>query len=113
MLRWCDRHDVSYIVGLARNSRLEAMLASAQQQAKDAFLADRQAHRVFAEFEYKTKSWDRVRRVIGKAEHLPGGDEGKANPRYVVTNLAGDARHLYEDVYCQRARPRTGSRSSS
>ena len=63
---------------------------------------DRQAHRVFAEFAYKAKSWDRERRVVGKAEHLPGGDDGKANPRYVVTNLAGDARHLYEDVYCQR-----------
>jgi DDE family transposase len=22
--------------------------------------------------------------------------------RYVVTSLAGDARHLYENVYCQR-----------
>lgn len=101
MLRWCDRHDVKYIVGLARNSRLEEQLAPAQQQAKDAFLADRQTHRVFAEFEYQAESWDRVRRVIGKAEHLPGGDEGKANPRYVVTNLAGEPQHLYEDVYCQ------------
>jgi hypothetical protein len=40
--------------------------------------------------------------VIVKAEHLRGGDDGKSNPRYVVTNLAGDARALYEDVYCQR-----------
>ena len=37
-----------------------------------------------------------------KAEHLRGVGEGKSNPRYVVTNLAGDARALYEDVYCQR-----------
>ncbi len=102
MLRWCDNHDVNYIVGLARNSKLEERLAPARQQAKEAFLADRQAHRVFAEFAYAAKGWDRARRVIGKAEHLPGGDEGKANPRYVVTNLAGDARHLYEDFYCQR-----------
>ncbi len=41
------------------------------------------------------------------------GTDGKANPRYVVTNLEGEPQHLYEDVYCQRARPRTGSRSSS
>ena len=102
MLRWCDHHGVSYIIGLARNSRLEERLAPAQQQAKAAFLADRQAHRVFAEFEYAAESWDRARRVIAKAEHLPGGDEGKANPRYVVTNLPGNPQHLYEDVYCQR-----------
>jgi hypothetical protein len=102
LLRWCDRHGVKYIVGMARNSKLEERLASAQQQAKDAFLADRQAHRVFAEFEYAAASWDRQRRVIGKAEHLPGGTDGKANPRFVVTNLAGDPQHLYEEVYCQR-----------
>jgi Transposase DDE domain group 1 len=102
MLRWCDNHNVNYIVGLARNSKLEEQLAPARRQAKEAFLADRQAHRVFAEFEYKAESWDRKRRVIGKAEHLPGGDEGKANPRYVVTNLEGDARPLYEAAYCQR-----------
>ena len=40
--------------------------------------------------------------MIVKAEHLRGAGAGKSNPRYVVTNLAGDARALYEDVYCQR-----------
>ena len=40
--------------------------------------------------------------MIVKAEHLRGAGEGKSNPRYAVTNLAGDARALYEDVYCQR-----------
>ena len=58
--------------------------------------------RVFAEFAYQAESWDRVRRVIAKAEHLPGGDEGKANPRDVVTHLAGEPQHFYEAVYCQR-----------
>ena len=101
-LRWCDNHNVKYLIGLAKNSRLEEQLAPDQQQAKDAFLADRQAHRVFAEFAYAAGTWDRERRVIAKAEHLPGGDDGKANPRFVVTNLAGDPRPLYEDVYCQR-----------
>jgi len=36
--------------------------------------------------------------VIVKAEHLAQG----ANPRFVVTNLPGDPRELYEDLYCQR-----------
>ncbi len=102
MLRWCDRHRVSYLIGLTRNSRLEECLAPAQQQAKEAVLADHHPHRVFTEFAYAAKSWDRERRVIAKAEHLPGGTDGKANPRFVVTNLAGDGQHLYEAVYCQR-----------
>jgi hypothetical protein len=47
------------------------------------------------------KTWSCERRVVGKAEVLPG----KANPRFVVTNLPAsraDARCLYEDLYCVR-----------
>jgi Transposase DDE domain group 1 len=36
--------------------------------------------------------------VIAKAEHT---DQG-SNPRFVVTNLAGQARALYDTVYCAR-----------
>jgi hypothetical protein len=51
---------------------------------------------------YRTRtSWSRERRVVGKAEYLPRGE----NPRFVVTNLpvgALDARRLYEELYCIR-----------
>ncbi len=61
-----------------------------------------EAARCFRDFRYRTrKSWSCERRVIGKAEYLPG----KANPRFVVTNLStrdADAQHLYEDLYCAR-----------
>jgi hypothetical protein len=58
--------------------------------------------RRFRDFRYRTrKSWSCERRVIGKAEYLPG----KANPRFVVTNLPirrAGARELYETLYCVR-----------
>ena len=58
--------------------------------------------RRFRDFRYKTRqSWSRERRVIGKAEYLPG----KANPRFVVTNLSAreaSAKRLYERLYCAR-----------
>lgn len=58
--------------------------------------------RRFAEFPYATlTSWSRRRRVVAKAEHLPG----KANPRFVVTSLPAatfSARTVYERVYCPR-----------
>ena len=47
------------------------------------------------------KSWSRVRRVVGKAEWLPG----KPNPRFVVTSLPVerfDAATLYARIYCAR-----------
>jgi hypothetical protein len=107
MLRWCDRHGVSYVVGLARNSRLEAMGQPLMDQARKLFdkqEGDKKPTRVFGEFGYAAGPWDKARRVIAKAERL--GGEGKLEPkdnqRFIVTNLNTDARGLYEDFYCQR-----------
>ena len=36
--------------------------------------------------------------MIARIEHGPKG----ANPRYIVTNLDGEAQDLYEKLYCQR-----------
>lgn len=102
LMAWCEANSVDYLFGLARNRRLldevEAELAAAaaehQQTGKPA--------RRFKDFTYTTlDSWSRVRRVIGKAEHLDKG----ANPRFIVTSIerpAIDAQTLYEQVYCAR-----------
>jgi len=71
-------------------------------QVAEAHRLDGRSHRVFGTLSYAAATWERPRRVIVKAEHLRGVGEGKSNPRYVVTNLAGHARALYEDMYCQR-----------
>jgi restriction endonuclease S subunit len=44
--------------------------------------------RLFGQFQYKAKTWDKKRWVIVKAEHSDRG----ANPRYVLTNLEGARR---------------------
>ena len=36
--------------------------------------------------------------MIARIEHSAKG----ANPRYIVTNLEGEAQELYETLYCQR-----------
>ena len=101
LMRWCDRHGVDYLLGLAKNAVLQRQAAAWQEQAEQAFRADAdgQAHRVFGEFRYAAGSWDRQRRVIAKAEYLPGD---KANPRFIVTSLTGAPQTLYEEAYCQR-----------
>jgi hypothetical protein len=98
MLRWCDRHDVKYIVGLAKNPRLLALAGPLMQQAKAQFEQTHQKQRLFADLTYAAGSWDRERRVIAKAEH----DDKGENPRFVVTNLDGDGQELYERTYCAR-----------
>lgn len=98
MLRWCERAGVDYIIGLARNRRLEALGAPLLTQAETAYAAQLQKQRHFAWIDYKAGTWDRQRRVIAKAEFSAQG----RNPRFVVTSLEGDAQALYDKVYCGR-----------
>lgn len=98
LLRWCDRHDVDYIIGLAKNKVLEHRLEPWMERASHQFNQSRQSQRLFTAFDYAAGTWDRPRRVLGKAEH---NDHG-SNPRFVVTSLTGDPQELYEQLYCQR-----------
>jgi hypothetical protein len=102
ILAWCEVQGIDYVIGLARNARLQAALAGEMAEAQARCEQTGQPARVFKDFRYRTlDSWSCERRVVGKAEALPG----KANPRFVVTSFAPDAfdaRTLYEELYCAR-----------
>jgi len=98
LMRWCDRHDVGYIIGLARNAVLKRLARPWTQTAAAQFALTHEKQRLFGEFVYGAETWDRERRVLVKAEYL---DEGP-NTRFVVTNLVGAPQTLYDEVYCQR-----------
>src|SRR3954447_12524052 len=102
IMAWCEANGVDYLLGLAQNRRLLALIAAEQEQARLEFERMKAPARAFAELRYRTlDSWSRERRVVAKAEHLAKG----ANPRFVVTSLdAADrpARELYEGDYCGR-----------
>ena len=84
LMRWCEKHGVDYVFGLARNERLGKQIAEAMEQAKAEAASTGQAARVYVEFSYQTrKSWSRARRVVAKAEYTTD----KENPRFVVTSL--------------------------
>jgi len=102
LMTWCEENHVKYVLGLAGNARLLRRIAPHSCLARRKSKRTGKAARVFADFEYRTlKTWSTKRRVIGKAEWT----RGEANPRFIVTNLGqenGDARFLYEHIYCQR-----------
>lgn len=98
VINWCERSGVHYIIGLARNARLEAMVEFAQLALKDEYERTGQKQRLIDEFRYAAQSWPHERRVITRLEW---GEQGH-NPRFIVTNLDGDAATLYDGVYCQR-----------
>jgi hypothetical protein len=98
LLRWCDRHGVDYIVGLAKNAVLKRRARRSMVQAHWDYRQTGQKQRLFEEITYAAGTWDRPRRVIAKAEHTAQGE----NPRFVVTTLPGAPQALYDDLYCQR-----------
>ncbi|MBI3875368.1 MAG: IS1380 family transposase [Verrucomicrobia bacterium] len=103
LMAWCEAAGHFYVLGTARNERLEEKIADALEEAKSLFAKSGRAERVFRDFDWTTvKSWSKERRVVAKAEHLVGG---KSNPRFVVTNLprrSWAAKRLYEELYCAR-----------
>jgi hypothetical protein len=101
LMSWCAANQVGYVVGLARNKRLQRALGAEMQQAEEAHKQSGLPERIFKDITYQTRgSWSTERRVVGKAEVLVG----KQNPRFVVTSLSAEewpAEKLYE-LYCQR-----------
>jgi hypothetical protein len=106
ILSWCEENHVYYIIGLAKNAVLLRHLDPTMFRAK-ADACVRGGHvTYFCEFAYQTKSgtWSRPRRVVGKAQVNPKGE----NPRFIVTNLPGNVEKwskpesLYRGVYCGR-----------
>ena len=98
LLRWCERSGVRYIIGLARNARLQARVQYAERMLQDEYERSGIKQRLIDEFAYAANSWDIERRVITRLEY---GSQGN-NPRFVVTNLQGEAAELYDRLYCQR-----------
>jgi hypothetical protein len=98
LLQWCERSDVGYVIGLARNARLHAAVEFAEAALADGYAATGVKQRFIGEFSYAAKTWRHERRVVTRLEY---GAQG-TNPRFIVTNLEGDAVQLYDRLYCQR-----------
>ena len=100
ILKQCEILKIKYITDMAGNNRLLKKIDPQMAKAEKLFGKSGEAERVYTHFSWKTESsWSRNRDVIAKAEHLPG----KKNPRFIVTDISaeeGDAKSLYEDVYC-------------
>ena len=106
LMAWCEANGVDFLFGLQRNERLEAEVAAELAAARAEAGARQRPARRYKDFMWTTlDSWSRRRRVVGKAEWMPGRAEAGSNPRFVVTSLGRHeirARRLYERLYCAR-----------
>ncbi len=98
VLRRLDRWGVDYVLGLQKNTRLLQQVELAELALAEQYQARGTKQRLYGSFDYAAHSWDRQRRVIARLEHGPQG----TNPRFIVTSLKGEARHLYDKRYCAR-----------
>ena len=90
-----------YIFGLSGNARLSKIGQPwCEDVAVRRALSGREKVRRFFQTGYRAKSWSRERKVIARVEATSKG----ADIRFIVTNLAGRAKVLYEKVYCARGR---------
>ena len=99
LMKWCEKHGIFYVLGLARNSVLERMAEPFMEEVETQFKQTGLKQRQFHEIRYAAETWDRQRRVIVKAERLPKGP----NVRFVVTNLnKPKPAMIYDGIYIAR-----------
>lgn len=98
MLSWSEKNNIDYVVGIARNSRLEKLVAYLTDEAARQHEQTKQKIRLFTWVQYGASIWDHPRLIIAKAEHTSQG----RNPRFIITTLKGDAKAIYDGVYCPR-----------
>jgi hypothetical protein len=87
-----------YILGLPINVKLDALAKPWREQCENRRKPTRPKVRRFHQLPYKAGSWSREEKVIARVEATPQGSDA----RFVVTNLPGRAKVLYEKIYCAR-----------
>jgi Transposase DDE domain group 1 len=98
-MSWCERNRVGYVLGLAGNRVLLGRVAGlAEEVAVRRVEGEIGKVRRYTEFRYAAKTWAAERRVVARVEASGRGGDS----RFVVTNLRGTPRWLYEAVYCAR-----------
>ena len=91
--------NLSFITGLAGNSKLHELSQVTVESAKREFAQTGKPVKRYHNFMYKAGSWEEEERVIVKAEVNAKG----TNIRYIATNdLEYRTKKLYEIGYCQR-----------
>lgn len=88
-----------YILGLPTNPKLEARAAHWHEQCRVRWKPDLARVRRFHQFQYAAGSWSSAQKVIARVEATALGTDA----RFIVTNLSGRGKVLYEKVYCARA----------
>jgi Transposase DDE domain group 1 len=87
-----------YILGFAINSKLAEIAAPWRERCAMRMGPRSRKVRRFHQLPYRAQSWSRSRKIIARVEATEMGTDA----RFIVTNLEGRGKTLYEKVYCAR-----------
>lgn len=88
ILDWCDCNGVGYIVGLAKDKRLDGLAGQWMAAAQMCFEASGDKQRLFGELTYAAATWKTERRVIARIEQTAkGANQQKLTVKSSITPL--------------------------
>jgi DDE family transposase len=87
-----------YIIGFAINSKLLEIAAPWRVQCDMRRSKIKPTVRRFHQLPYRAREWSRWRKLVARVEATPMGTD----VRFIVTNLEGRGKTLYEKVFCAR-----------
>jgi hypothetical protein len=96
-----EQTGCTYILGLPGNKTLKQISHPwCDDVATRRAVGKKNKVRRFFQTRYGAKSWSKERKVIARVEATEQGSD----VRYIVTNLTGRGKHLYEKIYCARGK---------
>jgi hypothetical protein len=103
VLRFCERYNIRFLLGLSTNPRVRTLATPILMDAciKYSQLKYRPVPAVCQEYgviNYKAGTWAKKETVVVKAEVT----QGDLNPRYVVTDLPCEDPEEVYNLYCER-----------
>lgn len=87
-----------YIIGFAINSKLLEIAAPWRVQCDMRRSKMTPTVRRFHQLPYRAREWSRSRKLVARVEATPMGTD----VRFIVTNLEGRGKTLYEKLFCAR-----------
>ena len=99
-MAWCERKPALAMFSASPATRCccARSLISPRMPRSAGLAGEADKVRRYGDLRYAATSWKVERRVIARVEAGPQG----ADSRFIVTNLAGLPKALYEKVYCAR-----------
>jgi Transposase DDE domain group 1 len=93
-----ERMRCNYIIGFAINSKLLETAVPWRAQCDMRRSRMKPTVRRFHQLPYKAREWTRSRKLVARVEATDMGTDA----RFIVTNLEGRGKTLYEKVFCAR-----------